>query len=260
MNNLNKQHSVFLQGGLGNQLFQISTAYAHAEVTGDTLILQDGQHHLPLQGSNVESYKDNLYLKLKFSKNFDRSSFTLFQEPSFKFTRLPYARDLYLSGYFQSEKYFKPYRKDLLDLYNIEFLTNKHVKDIEDNTISLHVRRGDYLKLQDSHPCLNLSYYQKALEEFPPDYPVLVFSDDIEWCKSHFTSDRFKFMEGNSDLVDLLTMTKCTHHIIANSSFSWWGAWLSESEGIKIAPEKWFGPSGPQDTEDLIPENWKKVL
>ena len=252
MKDLNNKQSVFLQGGLGNQLFQISTAYAHAKDMGCDLILQDGQHHLPLQGSNVESYKSNLYTNLEFTGNFDLNCFTPYQEPSFAFNKLPQATNLYLMGYFQSEKYFKSYRKDLLDLYNIEFLCNEHVKDLEENTISLHVRRGDYLNLQDSHPCLDLPYYEKALKRFPYWYPVLVFSQ--------FTDKRFTFMEGNSDLVDLLTMTKCTHHIIANSSFSWWGAWLCDLEGIKVAPGKWFGPNGPQNTSDLIPDNWEILL
>ena len=102
-----------------------------------------------------------------------------------------------------------------------------------------------------------------ALSKFDSDLPVLIFSDDTEWCKEQelFKPDRFMVSESNWNLVDMCLMTMCSHHIIANSSFSWWGAWLSGSENV-IAPSRWFGDSGytaNHNTEDIIPDRWTKI-
>ena len=103
-----------------------------------------------------------------------------------------------------------------------------------------------------------MSYYEKALSILP-NLPVIVFSDDYEWCKKQelFDSDRFIIAEGNSTDCDLCLMTLCTHHIIANSSYSWWGAWLADSKQV-IAPKKWFGGECVnKDTKDLYSNGWK---
>jgi len=244
--------SVFLQGGLGNQLFQIATAYAHSKNVGDKLTLENGQHHLPLQGSNVDTYKDIFYKGLDFLDGIDVSG--VYHEPSFEYSSIPLDTNLYLVGYFQSEKYFVDYKPEIKRLFDVD-----QPGDMLKNTISLHVRRGDYLNAQDNHPCLSMEYYSEALKEFPEELKVLVFSDDITWCKSNFIGDRFEFVEGQKDHEDLLKMICCSDHIIANSSFSWWGAWLSGEGGKVIAPKKWFGPKGPADSSDLIPKKWKRV-
>ena len=118
--------------------------------------------------------------------------------------------------------------------------------------VSLHIRRTDYLEL-DHHNSLGLDYYEKALGEFDSDRTIIIFSDDAEWCKEQklFDGDRFLVAEGNINYVDLCLMTLCTGHIIANSSFSWWGAWLSNSKKV-IAPKNWFsGHLEEQDTSSL---------
>jgi len=106
--------------------------------------------------------------------------------------------------------------------------------------ISLHIRRGDYIH-NPNHPTQPMSYYEEALSKLP-EVPVVVFSDDSEWCNQQklFESDRFMIAEGNTTDCDLCLMSLCKYHIIANSSFSWWGAWLAKSEKV-IAPKNWFG-------------------
>ena len=98
---------------------------------------------------------------------------------------------------------------------------------------------------------------QSALEHFSDkEYKFLVFSDDIEWCKQVFDDD-FNFIEGEEDYVDLLLMARCKHNIIANSSFSWWGAWLNRNNNKRvIAPKKWFGSVANLDSKDLLPKGW----
>ena len=149
--------SVFLQGGLGNQLFQIACGYAHSLEVEDSFGLQEGQHHLPLQGSRVETYKDTFYSNLLFSN--DIEALTPYSEPSFEYCSIPKYKDLLLIGYFQSEKYFKKYRNDLISLFNIDSLSEKYAKEIEENSISLHVRRGDYLNSDGYHPCMSFAYF-----------------------------------------------------------------------------------------------------
>ena len=106
-----------------------------------------------------------------------------------------------------------------------------------------------------------MEYYQRGLEMLP-DLDVIVFSDDAEWCKQQeiFSSDRFSISEGNSTDADLCLMSMCQYHVIANSSFSWWGAWLSTNKDkTVIAPAQWFGKTGytkDHDTKDLIPNDW----
>ena len=251
--------SVFLQGGLGNQLFQIACGYAHSLEVEDSFGLQEGQHHLPLQGSRVEMYKDIFYKDLSFVPNITYSS--IFEESTFSYSKLPHKKGLYLVGYFQSERYFKKYREEIIKLFNIRKLQQDY-KDLYPNlqdSICLHVRRGDYLKSPDTHTNLSMAYYNKALDSFPKDTPVLVFSDDIEYCKENLVGDRFTFVDKNKDFCDLILMSLCKHHIIANSSFSWWGAWLADSKGLKIAPSEWFGPNGPKDTLDLLPVEWVRM-
>jgi len=150
------------------------------------------------------------------------------------------------------------------------------IESVSERPIFLHVRRGDpnladkrgfkwaYVNLQDQHPVQPLEYYEKALKEFPEDVPVIVFSDSIEWCKEQefFAPDRFMFSESTDThedgalvpFVDLCLMTLCNGGITANSSLSWWGAFLQKDRTRKIvSPQMWFGPAyDMHDTKDLV--------
>ena len=169
-----------------------------------------------------------------------------------------------LQGYFQSEKYFKHIKDEILKDFEFNddiFKPCKNMISSYKNPVSLHIRRSDYIT-DPNHTVLSLSYYERAICEFDSDFPVFIFSDDFEWCKKQkiFDSDRFLISENNSSYVDLCLMTLCSGHIIANSSFSWWGAWLSKSKKV-IAPSGWFDGSNNQhiDTKDLIPDEWMVI-
>lgn len=130
-----------------------------------------------------------------------------------------------------------------------------------ESPISLHVRRTDYVT-NPNHSSLGLEYYEEALKQFDSKRNVLIFSDDTEWCKNQkiFESDRFYVSEGQTNYADLCLMTLCEDHIIANSSFSWWGAWLAEDNRV-IAPSGWFSGTNLEhlDTTDLLPETWEII-
>ena len=171
-----------------------------------------------------------------------------------------------LYGYFQTEKYFKHIEKEIREVFtfvdDIKEPTEEAFKsnfgDIE--VISIHLRRGDYLQYP-HHPVQPLEYYEKGLSYMPEDIPVIIFSDGIEWCKEQevFQGDRFIFAEGNNTGVDLCLQSLCTYHIIANSSFSWWGSWLAKSKKT-VAPSIWFGgPDLVKDLSDLYLLQWKII-
>jgi len=185
-----------------------------------------------------------------------------------------------LHDYFQTEKYFK----NVEDVIRNDFSFKKEIVEscleILDkliNPIFIHIRRGDYVNQPDNHPVCPITYYENSLNHFNDTSSVLIFSDDPEWCKSQelFSDDRFLISEFNltynqtSDTndgrvkslipyYDLCLMSMCQGGIIANSSMSWWGAWLIENPTQPIvAPNPWFGKNySHYDMSDLIPERW----
>lgn len=173
-----------------------------------------------------------------------------------------------LQGYFQTEKYFKHIEKEVREDFTFkdEILNPcKEMISSVENPISLHVRRTDYLVNSENHFNLPLNYYEAALDHFDSDRNVIVFSDDPMWCQQQdiFSNDRFMISENTDNRIDLCLMTLCNDFIIANSSFSWWGAWLSQNKNKKvIAPFQWFGKTGytkNHNTKDLIPNDWIKI-
>ena len=166
-----------------------------------------------------------------------------------------------LEGYFQSEKYFKHIEDEIREQFTLKpqyIRPSRSMMNNVEEPVSLHVRRTDYIQLKNNHNNLGLDYYEDALSYFDNDRTVIIFSDDAEWCKeqSLFEDDRFLVAEGNINYVDLCLMTMCSSHIIANSSFSWWGAWLAKSQKV-IAPKNWFGPDNQHlDTKDLYCPDW----
>jgi FkbM family methyltransferase len=170
-----------------------------------------------------------------------------------------------LIGYFQDVRYFENNREDIKKCFTFKDNIFRASQDIFNSipstgdVISLHVRRGDYLNFA-QHPVLPLSYYIEALNFFDENIPVLVFSDDIDWAYSQdiFQGKRFYFSRNSSNAMDLCMQTFCTYHIIANSSFSWWGAWLSNSKKV-IKPRKWFDPPLPTDPTFLNVDGWTSL-
>ena len=164
-----------------------------------------------------------------------------------------------ISGYLQTEKYFTEIQDEIRSIFTFK----KHIQEAAnsiinktDNAVSIHIRRGDYVASPDHHPTQNSDYYNKAISEFGENSIFYIFSDDIEWCKGVFVGNNFRFIESGSPYVDMCIMTKLNGHIIANSSFSWWGAWLSASK-LTIAPSIWFGPAIGKNHKDVYCKNWK---
>ena len=167
-----------------------------------------------------------------------------------------------LIGYFQNEKYFEGIEDKIRKEFTFKSETLDPCREFVsqfDELISLHIRRGDYT-VNVNHPVQPMEYYAEALKLLPKT-DVIVFSDDPDWCHQQelFSDDRFIVSQDTSSYHDLYMMSKCSDFIIANSSFSWWGAWLANT-GRVIAPSKWFGPNNAHlDTKDLYPEHWEII-
>lgn len=265
-----KKTSILLKGGLGNYMFQIACAYSYAKkydkecffTTDDAVKIH----------KHLDSYKDNFLKNVNFVDNHDLNRFKRYNEPSFHFTEIPYMEgDVYLDGYFQSEKYFSNYAEDIKNLFKLSpqlrceimiSAADKFKDDFNGETCSIHVRRGDYLNSPDHHPTQDVSYYMKAAKKVGMDKKFLIFSDDIPWCKENFPEmNNLFFIEGLKDYEDLLLMSSCKHNIICNSSFSWWAAWINQNPNkIVIAPQKWFGTAYAHlNTKDVYCEGWLKI-
>jgi len=187
---------------------------------------------------------------------------------------LPKDINVYLDGYFQSEKYFKHLSEQLVEEFSFPEL-DKHNQKIKQtivdspNSVSIHIRRGDYLRsaaVLNVHGVLPYSYYQKALGNLNSKFRELelfIFSEDMEWAKANFKGSNVHFLENNKSAdswKDMALMTYCKHHIIANSSFSWWAAWLSQNNGEVYAPVNWFNKQQVKyNIADFIPLDWKLI-
>ena len=169
-----------------------------------------------------------------------------------------------LVGYFQTEKYFTHIQDEIKkDFIFKDYITSacKEAISTVSSPVALHIRRTDFIT-NPNHYCLSLDYYEEALKFFDSNREVIIFTDDSTWCENQklFAPDRFLISTGQDTYHDLCLMTLCEDHIISNSTYSWWGAWLAENNKV-IAPKDWFGNSNNKhlDTNDIIPERWTKI-
>jgi len=269
-------------GRLGNQMFQYAALKGIAAHRGY-------EYTIPPENPRIQIDNYGLIEAFELSDNkkigWLNTQYDIIAEKHFHFDEdlfntFPDGSGLY--GFFQSEKYFKHIEDEIREDFTFkkEWLEpcEGFRKDLGDEVIFLHVRRGDpnladkrgfkwaYTQCSSQHPPQPLEYYEKALKEFDDDMPVVVFSDSIDWVKEQdlFKPDRFmiseqtdKFSDGALvPYIDLCLMTLCDHAIIANSSMSWWGAWLIQNEYKKVvAPKMWFGPAyADKNTKDLYPK------
>ena len=249
---------VRILGGLGNQMFQ----YAYAKS------LQEKGYQVKIDLSKIKKYKlhggyqldkfkidlevstplSNFLSKLGLRKSIKEKS--LLFNP--KFLKIP--KNEYVKGYFQTEKYFSDIREVLLKQFvvkkELSNSTLKYLKEItiENNSCSIHIRRGDYIensKANEVHGTCDLEYYKEAIKHLRKEFKdvtFFIFSDDISWVKKNLKVKNATYIE--HEVIpheDMHLMSACKHNITANSSFSWWGAWLNQNNNkTVISPKKWF--------------------
>lgn len=250
-----------LMGGLGNMMFQIATAYATSLRYNKSFFCDKVMSIIPHK--HYTYYKDNIFKKINFIDKNEKYYF--YNEGDFSYHEIPNIEgDVELSGYFQSEKYFSDFRNEVIELFlpddNTKNKIDSFFKDYNNiNTCSIHIRRGDYVGLKDYHENQSIDYYKESVQHFGEDCLFLIFSDDVNWCKENFNFIENKiFIENFLDYEELYLMSLCKNNIIANSTFSWWGAWLNKNENKKIiCPKKWFGDSNSHiNSSDIYCNKW----
>jgi hypothetical protein len=247
--------------GLGNQMFQVAAAYGLARKHRDRCAFNLEATYPLLQGNPPAKYKDTLFRHLPRLDGPPPDS--IYHEKGFAYREIPCLarQDMGISGFFQSEKYFAHCVSEVIHLFAFDAGRTNEINDylskIRGVKVGVHVRRGDYRLNPHIHPMCSSGYYRTAMDLFEGDVSFIITSDDIPWCKNHLRGSRCHFPEFQDELDDMLVLASCDHNIIANSSFSWWAAFLNRNRGKRIlAPKVWFGPGGPRDTQDLIPPAW----
>jgi DNA-binding Lrp family transcriptional regulator len=291
---------VRLNGGLGNQLFQYAAGFALAKKNGDVLKLDIGNYLREKNSRDIYRNFDledflitaelgslNEVRDLKNPYGIFSSVKRLFEKKILKKFYIDWHPEvlkrkgsIYLEGYFQSENYFLEIRNEIFGQFRLKpelyFKITSYIEEIKQHpvSISLHVRRGDYAenpRTREFHLVCDISYYERAIAEMQKIYPdmhLYIFSDDTEWvienlpinAPATYISNKFldKSLKPSQELV---LMSHCDHHILSNSSFSWWAAYLNLNPNKKVvAPSKWFGPAYEHfNTKDLLPKSWIKL-
>lgn len=282
-----------LTGGLGNQLFQYAAGRALSLKLDCQLqiehsrFLEDRSYELNKFDipDTIRSYADKQWLPRIFVSIVNRlfkiflnkrKGLPVYREPFYNYNPLfeNISVPVFLDGYFQSEKYFKSYEKEIrLDLAIPTSYPTKCLPILgrikEHDAIAIHVRRGDYISVKENSKIYYtqpIEYYQNAISLLSikvKNPRCFIFSDDPGWVKDNFQLDMpWELVDINSSKEaywDLMLMIQCKHFIIANSSLSWWGAWLgNDHHKLVIAPKNWF-KSGDKNTNDLIPEDWIRI-
>jgi hypothetical protein len=277
---------VRLQGGLGNQLFQYAAARNLALMNGAELRLDTSAYSLrserrfELGSFRVAGFRAGRMerMRLKFDLRSGTGRALHVKEPHFHYwpgigqVRSPL---VVLDGYWQSEKYFSGISNCIRSEISLRRPLQERMQHLADmmlttEAVLLHVRRGDYVHdpvVSRVHPLVPLSYYQRALEfllEQGVNPTLFIFSDDPRWCQAHLRFPGHQVVHVadhglTSVAQELELMRRCRHHIIANSSLSWWGAWLAEHDHqIVVAPRRWFSVPD-RDVRDLVPQRWKLI-
>ena len=280
--------SVYIQGGLGNQLFQVFALMSYC-FDNDKKFVFPGYKLDPMskEGSPRPTYWSNILKGLKKYVDPQLHPEKRYTEPHFHYKALPDIKNqgddvnFELFGYFQSARYFHHNFNKINEIVQITKAREETIKKYEimyfdKPTISMHFRHGDFKNIQDFHPILPFMYYKNALRKIVEetgrdDYRVLYFcevqdlkrvNDYVRFIKKDFP--KMRFVKGDTeaeDWVQMLLMSGCSHNIIANSTFSWWSAYLNQNKDKVVCyPDKWFGPAmGNKILGDLFPANWNRV-
>jgi len=271
-----------LQGRIGSQMFQIANAYAQS-------LKHNRQLVLPVWDAPVEEYFSNVYRKLDFFldgsqvrietngmagkrtdvKTWVHNKDVHLVEHGFEYSALtPHeSKPTTFVGYYRSEKYFKEHSQNVKTLFGPtkEFVEQALIDypQLKAGTVAaINIRRGDFLLHPTMCPVFSVEYINKAVEMLPSTDAIIVISDDIPWCKDNLKHLPNLVFSDYTTWKALWLLSLCDHFVIANSCFSWWGAYLSQSPNkVVITPELWYGPSPARtfSTEDIHCEGWRIV-
>lgn len=239
-------------GGLGNQLFIAAAGYAYAKKYGKEFAI-DASSWSASQGTNAMNYKDTIFKNFKYEYSSNDDTFQI-NEKRFNYDELPYHEgDVSLNGYFQSLKYFQSVKDEFVSLLNLPDVSTKNLKN---DNVAVHIRRGDYLNYPEIHHVCKTKYFEDQLLQFK-GYQINVFTDSIDYVLNEFRDCNFNVIKSNSELIDLTLMSKHKNIICSNSSFSWWASFLGEPKNKIIVPDRWFNNFQPH--EDIYRSEFIKI-
>ena len=272
--------SCWIHGGIGNQLFQIANAYEYSKKYNKKLVFLNevylwNFHKLErktawntLFNNKFDVLEKDIYDKIKFN--------TYLEVKNNVYNEIPEIKDnVYLKGYFQSAKYFSDDTKEFM--FNIIKSNNEYVNEAnllyekikthfndnnDDKYFFMHFRRTDYIN-NGTHNLLDINYYNNAYNltsDSETNKYFIIFSDDIEWCKNTFSINKnFYFVDIKNLYIELILMTMIKNAIIANSTFSWWGAFLGEKKRV-IVPKQWYAEGAYiEKWEDIYINKWERI-
>jgi hypothetical protein len=279
---------VKLKGGLGNQLFQYAfgrllSIKRNTSVKFDILSVDKRDIHRDFKldkfNTKIELASSEEIKKSEYSFGFISKIWMWVKRKILRIYNVGYSekiinsKEKYYDGYWQNYKYLEPIRKELLTEISLKESVNKKYSELiskinSSNSVSVHIRRGDYVndpKTKNAHVTFGLEYYEKAIKIIKDkikDPVFFVFSDDISWVKENLKINCPIIFVSNPEIKDyeeLIIMSACKHNIIANSSFSFWGAWLNQNQNkTVIAPKKWSNLY-QKEYKNICPENWIRI-
>ena len=270
-------------GGLGNQLFQLFATLAYAIRYNFSPVFTYSEQLTV--GKTRNTYWTNFLCGIKQFTRTESFQFPIYREPSFDYHPIPVSNreDITLYGYFQSAKYFANEQAEIFDAIRLseqkQVIRSEYPTYVTNNydTISMHFRLDDYKDIQDRHPIMPYEYYRNALVHMigsvQCEQPIKVLcfyqegdsvevGETIERLSREFDFIVFQHIDHSiEDWKQLLLMSCCKHNIIANSTFSWWGAYFNEnSDKIVCYPRTWFGPTLKHNIKDLFPDTWRQII
>lgn len=254
--NINKHIYIELFGGLGNTMFQIAFGIAISKIYKRSLYMIQPVNNPHKTCDYSEIYKNCIFKEApKHSKKINELHANEQKwNVGLSFPKLPDDSHIILYGYWQVARFFNDYKSEIIDFFGLPVTTIV-------NSVAIHVRRGDYLKYQNVHPVCNIEYYMSGINYIekinnsPKFY--YIYSDDIEWCKTHFKFLKNKEFILKNEIETLKHMVSCEYFIIANSTFSWWGAYLSNCpESNVVAPKNWINTI---KNSDIYCDGWIKL-
>lgn len=239
-------------GRLGNNMFQIANVLSVATKLNEPFVF----HPHTFAGHRGDRYADLSMFAYAFPRGIE-SGTTRYVE-SDKYEPVPVRGNTTYCGFYQDYRYFEDIKTKLLNEYfapSPEVIKGLTKYDTSDDCLGICVRRGDYLMLQQNHCVLSSEYYQTSINQyFSETERVFVFSDDLDWCKENF-GNQVEYVD-DSIGVQLFLMAKMKHLILANSTFSWWGAYLNQQSGKIVMPDPWYGPHCPIKSHGLNYTDW----
>jgi len=255
--------TTYLMGGLGNQMFQIGHTLAQGfKHNVKTIFKTDA--HTPMQGYKPTKYLKTIFRNIEFV---DEIPFCFRMNCPWGMNNVNPSTEVNTEfyGYFQSSKNFYGFDEKIKETFSptndfLDKISKKYPELLNQNNVSIHIRRGDYLKISDVLPVIDISYIDECLSKIDSYDNIFVLTDDKNWADENIKYKNIIIPKDLEDYEELWLISLCRYNIMSNSTFSWWGAYLNKNVNKRVfVPNLWFGPKGEKLIDDLYESEWEKI-